>query len=148
MRAASPRGPVREGYEVPRDGPSRQDLLRIWLRRHCVYVNNSNPLILLTIIENMDIQGCASKYGAVSYVTKYTTHNGAQSGPPQVAAEKELDACLARAQDEGTGPTLGIIRRFDAQVAPGVLTQFAVRTSTGVSKDTNRLELPPPRAKI
>ena len=121
-----PRDPVREGYEVLREDPSRPDLFRIWLRRNCAYVNNFNPLIMSTLLANMDIQGCTSKYGVVSYMTKYITHHGAKKGSPQVAAEKELDACLTRAQEEGKGARLGITRWFNAQVAPGILTQLEV----------------------
>ena len=80
----------------------------------------------MDLIENMDIHGRTSKYGLVSYMTKYITHHGAKSGPPQVAAEKESGACLSRAKDEGEGPRLGITRRSDAHVAPGVLTQLEV----------------------
>ena len=98
-----PRRPVREGYEVLREGPSRTDLFRIWLWRNCVYVNNSNPHITLALLANMDIQGCTSRYGVVSYMPNYITHHGAKSGPPHVAAEKELGACLSRSQDEGAG---------------------------------------------
>ena len=99
----SHRAPVREAYEVRRAGPSRADLFRIWIRRNRVYVNNPNPIILLTLLSNMDIQGRTSKYGAVSYMGKYITHHGSKSGPHQVAEEKELGACLSRTQNEGKG---------------------------------------------
>ena len=90
---------------------------------------------MLTLLANMDIQGCTSKHGVVSYMTKYITHHGAKNGSPQVAAEKELDACLSRAQDEGKGPRLGITRWFNAQVAPGILTQLeACRVNWGFER--------------
>ena len=74
----------------------------------------------------MEIQGCTSKYGVTSYVTKYIAHRGAQSGPPQIVAGKEPGNCLTRASEEGKGAMVGINRRFNAQVAPGLLTQLEV----------------------
>ena len=98
-----PRGPVIAGRDVLREDPTRPDLFRIWLRRNCAYVNNFNPLITLSLLANMDIQGCTSKYGVTSYVTKYIMRHGAKSGSPQFAAERELDICLARAKEDGKG---------------------------------------------
>ena len=121
-----PRDPVIAGHEFIREGPTRPDLFRIWLRRNCAYVSNSNPLIILSLLSNMDIQGCASKYGVTSYVTKYITRHGAKSGSPQFAADRELDICLARPKEDGKGERYGVNKWFNSQVAPGVLTQLEV----------------------
>ena len=84
----SPREPVAPGDEVLREDPSRPQLFRIWLKRNCRYVNNYNPILLLALLANVDIQGCASKYGVVSYVTPYITHRGSKGGSPFAQAVK------------------------------------------------------------
>ena len=83
----------------------------------------------------MDIQGCTSKYGVTSYVTKYITHHGAKSGSPIVEVEKQLDACMTRAADQGHGPRMAYTRWFNSQVAPGVLCQLEVcRVNWGLKR--------------
>ena len=79
---------------------------------------------MISILANMDIQGCTSMCGVTSYLAEYIAHCGAESGSPHVAAEKELANCPTRAAEEGKGATVGINRRLSAQVSPGVLTQL------------------------
>ena len=87
---------------------------------------NFNPLIIPSLAANMDIMGRTSKYGVISYVTKYITRRGVKSGSPHVAAEKEREARLARAAEKGKGPMSWVSRWFKSAVAPGVISQIDV----------------------
>ena len=80
----SPGDPVRSGREFRREGPTRPDLFRILFRRNCAYGGNFNPviIIIISLLANMEIHGCDSKYGVTSCVTTYVDHHGAKSGPP------------------------------------------------------------------
>ena len=71
-----PRECVAPGADVRREDSSRPNLFRIWLQRNCRYIYNYNPLPPLSLLANVDIQGCTSKYGALSYATPYITHRG------------------------------------------------------------------------
>ena len=52
-----PRDPAPTGNERLLEDPARPELFRIWLRRNCRFVNNFNPLIMLSLLANMDIHG-------------------------------------------------------------------------------------------
>ena len=70
-------------------------------------------------LANMDIHGAHFEVRRGVVNTKIHHAPRRKIGLNHVAEEKELAACLARSQDEGQCPTLGVTRRFDAQVAPG-----------------------------
>ena len=102
------------------------NLFRICLQRNCRYVNNYNPLLTLSLLGNVDIQGCTSKYGVLSYVTPYITHHGSKGGSPFAQAGNMLDLCISRTAEENKSSRLDISRFFNAQVAPTIISQLEV----------------------
>ena len=122
-----PTEPIPPGCAVLREDPTRTSLFRIWTQRNCKFANNFNPLITRSLLDNMDIQGCASKYGVVSYVTPYITHHGTKGGAPFAYSEHILGQCLARSVEGNKTAQFGMTRFSNAQVAPSIISQLEVR---------------------
>ena len=90
---------------------------------------------MLSLLDNIGIQGRASTYGVVSYVTPYITHNGTKGGPPFAYSDHIIDQCHARAVGENKTAQFDMTRFFNAQVAPSIIRQLEVfRMNWGIPR--------------
>ena len=71
-----PRKVINAGMEEVAEDPWRRDLYRLWMARNCNFLNNFVPLIMLTMLPNMDFQATLSKDAVIEYMTKYMTAPG------------------------------------------------------------------------
>ena len=71
-----PRKCIAPGTEEIAEDPRRRDLFRLWLARNCHFMNNYVPIVLMSMLSNMDFQATLTKDAVIEYMTKYMTKAG------------------------------------------------------------------------
>jgi hypothetical protein len=117
-----PRKCIAPGTEEIAEDPRRRDLFRLWLARNCHFMNNYVPIVLMSMLSNMDFQATLTKDAVIEYMTKYMTKAG--QGSLVHVMEHSFTACLEKARESQQGSGSAILRWFNLQSITEVKSQL------------------------
>jgi hypothetical protein len=85
-------------------------------------MNNYVPIVLMSMLSNMDFQATLTKDAVIEYMTKYMTKAG--QGSLVHVMEHSFAACLEKAQEAQQGSGSAILRWFNLQSITEVKSQL------------------------
>ena len=119
-------GAIPPGCAILRECDVKFALVAIWTHRNCWFINNSNPLFMISLLANMDIHDYAPKYGSVSYVTPYITYRDTKGRCPFAYPENSPDQSGARALGGNKSAQFDATRFFNPQEGHSVKIKLDV----------------------
>ncbi|MBM3302749.1 MAG: hypothetical protein FJY85_22725, partial [Deltaproteobacteria bacterium] len=117
-----PRKCISPGEEEIAEDPRRRELFRLWLARNCHFVNNYVPVVLLSMLSNMDFQATLTKDAVIEYMTKYMIKAG--QGSLVSVMECSFSACIEKSSERQQGSGAAILRWFNLQSITEVKSQL------------------------
>jgi len=117
-----PRKCISPGEEEIAEDPRRRQLFRLWLARNCHFINNYVPVVLMSMLSNMDFQATLTKDAVIEYMTKYMTKAG--QGSLVSVMERSFSACIDKSFERQQGSGAAILRWFNLQSITEVKSQL------------------------